>query len=207
LLAAGFDLVPFRASTILKQHGNRGLAEVEQLTYVRTEIVRQIEQRREPLLTDLDLAREIIEVLENAYTSEQHSRSGDGKTMPEPKYDRYQVNALVTSAETLRDPKLLREIHEWEKNASRADPEINWEGRAIARVTSNLAAEATKERVQHFLDSKRVAPPSLGEHPTGTLRESRRTLTEYLSRAIESREQRDHRHSVNFRRRNITVDS
>jgi hypothetical protein len=174
-------------------------AEVQHLTYVRDEIVRQIEQRREPLVADRDLAREMVDVLEHAYASEQRSRIRSGLRMPEPKYERQQITALEASAETLKDPKLLREVHEWEKNASQNDPEIDWEGRAVAReITSHLAVEERRERLQHFLESKKVASLHVGEHRTGTLREvEARTLTEYLARAItESREQRDFRHTV-----------
>lgn len=174
-------------------------AEVEHLTGVRGEIVRQIEQRREPLVADRDLAHEMVDVLENAYASEQRSRIRNGLSMPESKYDRHQISALEASAETLKDPKFLREVHEWEKNSSTNDPEIDWQGRAIAReITSHLAVEERRERLQHFLESKKVASLHLGEHRTGTLREvEARTLTEYLARAItESREQRDFRYIV-----------
>ena len=63
---------------------------------------------------------------------------------------------------------------------------------------SGLAVEQAKERLQHFLESKKVASLHLGNHQTGTLREvEARNLTDYLARAIlETREQRDHRHSV-----------
>ena len=51
--------------------------------------------------------------------------------------------------------------------------------------------------MQHFLESKKVASLNLGDHRTGTLRDvEARTLTEYLARVIESREQHDHRHSI-----------
>jgi len=40
---------------------------------------------------------------------------------------------VKVSTETFRDPKLLVEVHEWEKNASKNDPQINWEGHAVAR--------------------------------------------------------------------------
>lgn len=172
--------------------------EVEHLSYMRGEILRAIERRRQPLVADRDLAREMVDVLETAYTSEERSRSRQGLNMPEATYERYQINALETSAETLRDPKLLREVHEWEKNGSRNDTEISWEGRAVAReITSHLAVEETKERLEHFLESKKLASLHLGDHRTGTLREvEARTLTEYLARAIESREQRDFRHTV-----------
>jgi hypothetical protein len=50
-----------------------------------------------------------------------------------------------------------------------------------------------------FLDGKRVVSLTLGDHRTGTLREvEARTLTDYLARAIESTQQRDHRHSINL---------
>jgi len=41
---------------------------------------------------------------------------------PKPRYEHYQLRALEASAETLKDPILLREVHDWEKNASRNDP-------------------------------------------------------------------------------------
>jgi hypothetical protein len=119
--------------------------------------------------------------------------------MPDPKYERYQMKSLEASAETLRDPELLREVHDWEKNAPRNDAEVNWEGRAAAReITSHMAVEETRERLQHFVESKKVASLNVGDHRTCTLREVQaRTLTEYLARAVlETSEQRDHRHAV-----------
>lgn len=177
----------------------RAAAEIDHLTYVRGEIVRQIEQRRQPLVADHDLARQMVNVIDNAYSSEQRSRTRIGSTMPEPRYERYQVNSLEASAETLRDPKLLRQVHDWEKNASKNDREISWEGRAVAReITSGIAVEETKERLQHFLKSKKVAALNIGNHQTATLLDAERhSLMEYLGRAIlESREQRDHRQLV-----------
>jgi MobL relaxases len=172
--------------------------EVEQLAYVRGEIVRQIEVRRAPLIADRDLSRETLDVLENAYVTEQRSRSRNGAAMPEPKYESYQMNRLESSAETLRDPRLIKEVNDLEKIAFKDDPEINWEGRAVAReIMSGITVEETKDRLQHFLESKKVASLNLGEHRTGTLRDvEARTLTEYLARVIESREKRDHRHSI-----------
>jgi hypothetical protein len=118
--------------------------------------------------------------------------------MPEPRYERYQINSLEASAETLRDSNLLHEVHEWEKHSARSDSGINWEGRAVAReIMARITVEQTKERLQHFLDSKRVASLNLGHHRTGTLREvESRTLTDYLVRAIESQGHWDYRHSV-----------
>jgi hypothetical protein len=172
--------------------------EVEHLAYIRSEIVRQIEERRAPLIADRDLSREMLDVLENAYSMEQRTRARTGTEMPEPKYENYQLSRLESSAEILRDPRLLREVNELEKNVSKNDPEINWGGRAVAReIVSGIAVEEARERLQHFLESKRVASINLGEHRTGTLKEvEARTLTDYLARAIESSEHRDYRHAV-----------
>lgn len=170
-------------------------ADVQHLFFVREEIVRKIDERRAPLVAERELARDLVEVLENAYTSEQHRRIQNGLPMAEAKYDRHQIMSLEASAEVLQDVKLLRDVHEWEKN----DREINWEGRAVAReITSEIAVEVRRERLEHFRESKRVASLHLGEHRTGTLREvEARTLTEYVTRALtESREQREYRHDV-----------
>jgi len=140
----------------------------------------------------------MVDILKDTQASEISRRTREGKDMPEPKYEPYQMRSLESSAETLHDSKLLHEVHEWEKNASKNDPEITWEGRAVAReIMSGIAVEETKERLQHFLESKKVASLHLGDHRTGTLREvEARTLTEYLARAIESTERRDFRHTV-----------
>ena len=174
-------------------------ADIEYLNYVREEVVRQIEERRQPLIDDRNLAREMVDLLQNAHQKEEERRALAGESMPEPKYQPYQVKSLESSAETLRDPQLLREVHDWEKSSAKNDSETNWEGRAVAReIMSGLAVEETRERLQHFLESKRVASLHLGNHRTGTLREvEARSLTDYLARAIlETREQRDHRHMV-----------
>jgi hypothetical protein len=197
--AARLDLSSLARLNYSAAGRSQAAADVEHLTNVRNEFVRQIEQRREPLVVDRDLAREMVDVLEIAHSAESRSRLQGGKTMPEPQYERYQINALESSAETLRDPNLLREVHDWEKMASRSDSEINWEGRAVAReITSHLAVEETRERLEHFLESKKVASLHVGEHRTGTLREvEARSLTEYSARTIlETSEQRDHRHTV-----------
>jgi len=141
----------------------------------------------------------VLDVLDNAHAPEERSRSQNGLTLPDPRYERYQINALEASAEALRDSNLLREVHEWQKHSARSESDINWEGRAVAReIMSGLAVEQAKERLQHFLESKKVASLHLGNHETGTLRQvEARSLTDYLARTIlESREQRDHRHSV-----------
>jgi len=174
--------------------------EVEHLRFIRGEVVRQIEQRRGPLTADRNLASELLDVLEDAYIREQKTRERAGEVMPEPKYERYQMNSLEASAETLRDTALLREVHEWERSSGKSDPEMTWEGRAVAReILSEIHEEETRGRLQHFLESKRVASLNLGDHRTGTLRDvEARTLTDYLARAIESKDQRDHRHSINL---------
>lgn len=170
-------------------------ADVQHLLFVRDEIVRKIDERRAPLLAERELARDMVDVLQNAYASEQRQRTSNRLSMPEAKYERHQILALEASAEVLQDVKLLRDVHELEKN----DREVNWEGRAIAReITSEIAVEVRRERLEHFLESRKVASLHLGEHRTGTLREvEARTLTEYVARALtESQEQRQYRHDV-----------
>jgi len=174
------------------------LRDVEHLTYVRGEVVRQIEQRREELVADRDLARELIDVLESAYAREERSRLDHDKGMPDPNYRADQIKSLEASAETLRDTKLLSEVHEWEQVASKHDKTVDWQGRAVAReIMASVAVEETKQRLEQFLESKRVASLHLGSHRTGTLREvEARSLTDYLARAIETTSQRDFRHKV-----------
>jgi len=178
----------------------RAVRDVEHLSYVRGEIVRQIEQRRESLVADRDLARELVDVLEGAYSREQRSRGQNGLSMPDPNYRADQIRSLEASAEALRDTKLLSEVHEWEKAASKHDKQIDWEGRSVAReIMASVAAEETKQRLEQFLETKRVASLHLGNHRTGTLREvEAHRLTDYLARAIETTAQRDHRHTVNL---------
>jgi len=173
-------------------------ADVQHLSFVRDEIVRKIDERRAPLVADCEVARDLVEVLENAYRSEQHQRLQNGLSMPEVKYERHQILSLEASAEVLQDVKLLRDVHEWERTASKNE-EINWEGRAIAReITSEIAVEVRRERLEHFIESKKVASLHLGEHRTGTLREvEARTVTEYVVRALtESPGQREYRRDV-----------
>jgi hypothetical protein len=173
--------------------------DIQHLRFVRGEIVRQIEQRREPLTNDRDRASEVLDVLEEAFERYRADREYEGKEPAEPKYEAYQIRSLESSAEILRDPKLLTEVHELEKESARGDSETGWEGRAIAReIMAGIAVDETKQRLQHFLDGKRVVSLSLGDHRTGTLREvEARTLTDYLARLMESREQRDYRHTIN----------
>jgi len=178
----------------------KAVRDVEHLIYVRGEVVRQIEQRRESLVADRDVAREMVGVLEGAYSWEERSRKQHGRNMPDPNYQPDQIRSLEVSAETLRDIKLLSEVHEWEKVASKHDKEIDWQGRAVAReIMASVMAQETRQRLEQFLESKRVASLHLGNHRTGSLREvEARKLTDYLARAIETSAQRDHRHIVNL---------
>jgi hypothetical protein len=197
--AARLDLRSLAKLNYSPQDRERAAADVDRLSSLRTELVREIEKRRAPLVADRDLSRELAEILEESYSHEEKTRARSGMPMPEPKYERYQINRLESSAETLRDPTLLRQVDELEKSTSRNNPEVSWEGRAAAReIFSRIAVEETKGRLEHFLESKRVASLNLGEHRTGSLREvEARTLTDYVARAIESGPQRDHRHSIN----------
>src|ERR1043165_5054967 len=173
-------------------------ADVQHLLFVRDEIVQKIDERRTPLVAERELARDLVEVLENAYTSEQHRRIQNGLPVPDARYERHQILSLEASAEVLQDVTLLRDVHEWERTASKNE-EINWEGRAIAReITSEIAVEVRRERLEHFRESKKVTSLHLGEHRTGTLREvEAHTLTAYVARALtESQEQRQYRHDV-----------
>src|ERR1043165_9560490 len=193
--AARWDLPSLARVNYSPAAREEAAADVQHLFFVRDEIVRKIDERRAPLVAEREVARDLVEILENAYSSERHQRLQNGLSMPEAKYERHQILSLEASAEVLQDVKLLRDVHEWEKN----DREINWEGRAAAReITSEIAVEVRRERLEHFLESKRVASLHLGEHRTGTLRDvEARTLTEYVTRALtESREQREYRHDV-----------
>jgi MobL relaxases len=197
--AARLDLRSLARLNYSASAREQAAAEVESLRSLRTEVVGQIEERRAPLIIDRDLALDMVDVLQKAYESETRTRARNGEEIPEPKYERHQVNALESSAEILRDPELIREVDELEKSASKNDQEINWEGRAVAReILSEISVQQSKQRLEHFLESKRVASLNLGEHRTGSIREvETRTLTDYLARAIESRQERDHRHSIN----------
>jgi hypothetical protein len=197
--AARLDLRSLARLNYSAADREQATADVQHLTSMRDQIVMKIEDRRTPLVADRELARVMVDVLENAYTLEDRWRSQHGLSMPKPKYERAQILSLEASAEVLQDPKLLRAVHEWEKVSSTSGPQINWEGRAVAReITARFAVEERAARVEHFLDSKKVTSLYVGEHRTGTLREvEARTLTEYLVRAFtESQEQRKYRQDV-----------
>jgi len=197
--AARLDLRSLSRFNYSATDREQAAADVQYFISIRDQVVAKIEDRRAPLLTDRDLARDMVDVLGNAHTLEDRWRNQNGLSMPEPKYERPQILSLEASAEVLQDAKLLRDIHEWEKSASRSDPQINWEGRAIAReITSRVAVRERTERLEHFLDLKKVASLHVGEHRTGTLRQvEARTVTEYIVRAVtDTQEQRQYRHDV-----------
>lgn len=196
--AIRLDLRALARINYLPSTRERAARDVERLTHIRGEVVREIEQRRESLVVDRGLARDLVDVLESAYLSEERSREQNGKSMPDPNYRADQMRSLEASAETLRDTKLLSEVHEWEKAASKTDKQIDWAGRAVAReITAGVAVEETKQRLEQFLESRRVASLHLGNHRTGTLREvEAHRLTDYLARAIETTAQRDYRHNL-----------
>jgi len=196
--AARLDLSALARINYLPSMREEAARDLERLTYIRGQVVRQIEQRREELVADRDLARELVDVLESAYSREERSREQNGRSMPDPNYRADQMKSLEASAEILRDTKLLSEVHEWEKVASKHDKQIDWSGRTVAReIMAGVAAEETKQRLEQFLESKRVASLHLGNFRTGSLREvEARTLTDYLARAIENTAQRDYRHTL-----------
>jgi len=196
--AARLDLLALARINYSPRAREEAAGEVERLTHVREEVLRQIKLRREELTADRDLASELSDVLESAYMREDRSRQQDGKSMPKPKYSEDHIKSLEASAEILRDTRLLSEVHEWEKAAANHDKTINWEGRAVAReITAEVGANETTQRLEQFLKTKRVASLHLGNHRTGTLREvEARTLTDYLARLIETTAQRDYRHTV-----------
>jgi DNA-binding Lrp family transcriptional regulator len=198
--AARLDLRALARINYLPRWREAAAREVERLTEVREEVLRQIELRREELSAARDLARELSAGLESAYTIEERSREQNGRSMPNPKYNEDHVKTLEASAEILRDTKLLSEVHEWEKTASKHDPNINWQGRALAReIMADVGAKETAQRLDQFLESKKVVSLHLGNHRTGTLREvEARTLTDYLARAIQTTTQRDYRNALNL---------
>jgi len=198
--AARLDLRSLARLNYSPTERQQAAADVAHLAYIRAEIVREIERRREPLIEDRDRAQQMVEILENAYDGEERTRALQRKDMPQPTYEPHQMRTLEGSAEILRDAQLLREVHEWEKTTGQRDDGFDWQSRAAAReITSGLAVAETDERLQHFLESKRVASLHVGNHRTATLREvEARSVTEYLARAIETGAQRDHRHGVNL---------
>ena len=94
---------------------------------------------------------------------------------------------VKVSTEMFRDPKLLVEVPEWEKNASKNDPPDQLGKGVLSHARSCPASPFWRLRnaLSTFLESKKVASLNLVDHRTGALREvEARTLTEYLARAI-----------------------
>lgn len=174
-------------------------ADVIRLTDIREGLVEQIEERRLSLSSERQSATLMVGILESAYRSEREARFRSGLTMPQPKYESHHVIALESSAEVLRDPQLLREVHIWEKATGARDEGTDWQGRAAAReITSAMALAETKQRLDHFLESRQVTSLHFGNHHTSTLKQvEARTVTEYLARLIsESQSDRTHRLAV-----------
>jgi hypothetical protein len=197
--AARLDLRSLARLNYSAAHREQAAADVQHLSSVREQIVGTIEERRAPLLADRELAREMVDTLERAHTLEDRRRAQHGLSMPEPKYERSQILSLEASAEVLQDPKLLREVQEWEKAGSKSNPQVSWEGRAVAReIIARVAVEEREQRLHHFQESKKVACLHVGELRTGTLREvEARSVTEYVVRAFtETPEQREHRQDI-----------
>jgi hypothetical protein len=74
--------MPYFELKLLELAGTLGTVartEVEHLTFIRGEVLRQIDQRREPLIIGRDLARDMSEILEDAYDREQHTSKREGK--------------------------------------------------------------------------------------------------------------------------------
>lgn len=120
--------------------------------------------------------------------------------MPDANYRADQMRSLEASAETLWDTKLLSEVHQWEQAASRHDKQIDWAGRAVAReIMAGVAAEETRQRLEHFLESKRVASLHLGNYHLGSLRQvEARTLTDHFGAPYGTSAQREYRHTLNL---------
>ena len=57
--------------------------DVDNLIYLRSEIVRTIERRRELLIADRDLSLEMVDLLEGFHRAEYQTRDREGKTMPD----------------------------------------------------------------------------------------------------------------------------
>src|SRR5205823_5577579 len=84
--AARLDLRSLARLNYSSAERQQAVADVEHLAYVRSEIVREIERRREPLIEDRNLAREMVEVIGGIHRAEHETRSREGKSMAEPKY-------------------------------------------------------------------------------------------------------------------------
>jgi hypothetical protein len=193
------NVVPLISRSSLSELQNQAVRinlpeKVPELEGLRIELARE---HKAPVRTDDEAATLVAQV--NVARADLLGRSARLDNFEASEHlTQYEMRALESSAELLRDHELLREVHEWERKTSRSDSSIDLHGRAVARgIMSGIAAEETKERLQRFLDSARVASLNLGHHRTGTLREvEARTLTDYLARAIESSGARDYRRLV-----------
>ena len=121
-------------------------ADVERLINVRDEVVRQIEQRRQPLIADRDLAREVLDVLDSAHELERVIIRTAGPCLTQN--ERYQIS----TGKARRNPARFK------ANARSADGECTPPGRSgsigrkggCARLR-RLGGGTSKERLQRFL--------------------------------------------------------
>src|ERR1051325_10462562 len=162
--AARLDLRALSRMNYSPAKREQAAQDVEHLQSIREMLVRKIEDRRADLIADRNSAKELLQTIENAYEPEQRRRLNDNRTMPEPVYDRSQINSLEASAETVRDANLLREVHQWEQAGS-TDSEVSWEARAVAReIMSSIALEQAKERLYNFLENEKGSSLHLENH-------------------------------------------
>src|SRR5207247_2191304 len=66
--AARLDLRSLARLNYSPSQRQQAVADVEHLTFIRSEIVREIQRRREPLVEDRDSAREMVNVLEGIHS-------------------------------------------------------------------------------------------------------------------------------------------
>jgi len=111
-------------------------------------------QNYSPPLTSLALSYPSLITPPTAHCRFVILRAHNGLTMPEPKYERYQINALEASAET----NLLWEGREWEKHAARSDFEINWAGSgSCAKDRVRPSSRTSKGTITAFSRKSKVA--------------------------------------------------
>jgi hypothetical protein len=84
--AARLDLRSLARLNYSSSSRQQAADDVDHLKFIRAEVVRQIEQRRKPLVADRELSNEMMTILDKAYMSEQRTRTNDNRDMPEPKF-------------------------------------------------------------------------------------------------------------------------
>jgi hypothetical protein len=125
--------------------------------------VQQIKQRREPLITDRDRAREMAEIIDEAYDREQQSLKRQDKELPEPKYEPYQMRSLEASAEVIRDPILLREVHSALERLSEKSARIEFKLLRDRLSATEWRPESLQEGCSYTWNSEDVAGTTIAE--------------------------------------------